>query len=191
MTRKVSVEERFIAGDVLDSDNTLTWNEAQGTLLLSFFSTDSVVEIDPATGGTPRWFGQLPGAWAFDPPESAFWWQHGAVYTGAGTLLLSTRAGEQTEETVVREYALDEHAQVLRQVWSFGAGEGIWAEELGEAWRLPGGNTLHNLGTAQRLREIAPDGQVVWDLTWTRGSFLGRSEPIADLYALLPDAGAR
>ena len=86
----------------------------------------------------------------------------------------------------MREYELDHDAQTLRQLWSFGQGQGIYGDELGEAWRLPGGNTLHNTGTAQRLREITPDGEVVWDVSWTRGSFVGRSEPIEDLYALLP-----
>ncbi|MFH1465043.1 MAG: hypothetical protein ABIO70_11720 [Pseudomonadota bacterium] len=171
--------------------NTLLWDAATDTFLFSFFSTDTVAQIDASTGETLRWFGQLPGAWAFDPEESAFWWQHGAALTAAGTLLVSTRVAEHTDETAVREYALDEGTSTLRQVWAFGEDEGIYGAELGEAWRLEGGNTLHNLGTAQRIREITPAGRVVWDLGWTRGSFVGHSEPIGDLYALLPEGGAR
>ncbi len=168
------------------SGNTLTYSQASGSFLFSFFSTDTVVEIDASSGETLRWFGHLDGSWAFDPEDSAFYWQHGAVYTDAGTLLTSTADGEPGQETLVREYELDHDAQTLRQLWSFGQGQGIYGDELGEAWRLPGGNTLHNTGTAQRLREITPDGEVVWDVSWTRGSFVGRSEPIEDLYALLP-----
>ena len=179
------------AGSMLPcAANTLLWDAVTDTFLFSFFSTDTVAQIDAATGETLRWFGHLPGSWAFDPEESAFWWQHGASLTASGTLLVSSRLDEHAEETVVREYALDEDASTLRQVWTFGEGEGLYGDELGEAWRLPGGNTLHNLGTAMRVREITPDGRVVWDLGWTRGSFVGHSEPIGDLYALLPGGGA-
>jgi hypothetical protein len=179
------------AGSMLPcSANTLWWDAATDTFLFSFFSTDTVAQIDVATGTTLRWFGHLGGAWAFDPEESAFWWQHGATFTSGGTLLVSTRAAEHTEETIVREYALDEDQSTLRQIWAFGEGEGLYGDELGEAWRLPGGNTLHNLGTAMRIREITPDGRVAWDLGWTRGGFVGHSEPIDDLYTLLPGDGA-
>ncbi len=166
------------------SANTLTWSEARGSYLFSFFSTDTVVEIDDE-GSTLRWFGALPGAWAFEPSDSQFFWQHGPVFTDEGTLLLSTLNGEPGDETLVREYALDEANETLVQVFAFGAGEGIYGDELGEAWRLPGGNTLHNMGTAQRIREITPEGEVVWDLSWSRGSFVGRSEPVGELWGML------
>jgi hypothetical protein len=166
------------------SANTLVWSEPRASFLMSFFTTDSVVEID-REGGSLRWFGHLPGSWAFEPVDSAFYWQHGAHFTAEGTLLTSTLDGEPGQEMLVREYDLDEEQQTLRQRWSFGQGEGLYGDEMGEAWRLPGGHTLHNMGTAQRLREITPDGEVVWDLGWSRGSFIGRSEGIEDLYDLL------
>jgi len=168
------------------SANTLNWSEQRGSYLISFFSTDTVVEVDGDSGENLRWFGHLPGSYAFEPEDSAFFWQHGTVFTDAGTLLVSTLNGEPGDESLVREYSLDDDSAVLEQIWTFGAGEGIYGYEMGEAWRLPNGNTMHNTGTAQRLREITPDGQVVWDLGWSRGSYIGRSEGIEDLYGLLP-----
>ena len=56
---------------------------------------------------------------------------------------------------------------------------------MGEAHRLPNGNTLHNYGSNARLREVTPEGQVVWDVQWS-GSLIARSTPIEDLYALMP-----
>lgn len=169
--------------------NTLRYDEARGAFLFSFFTLETVFEIDAETGQTRRAFGHLDGAWAFEPADSAFWWQHGVYYTEAGTLLTSARIAPDVDETVVREYRLDEEEQRLVEVWSYGAGEGVYGRVLGEAWRLPGGNTLHNLGEASRLREITPDGRVVWDIGWQRDKWLGRSTPLADLYALLPDQG--
>ena len=168
------------------TSNSVSWHEPSQRFLVSFYSSDTVVEIDPEAGQATRWFGHLPGAWGFEPEDSAFWWQHGAHLTDAGTLLLSTKITEDGEETVVREYELDPHAQLLRQVWSFGEGQGVYGEVMGEAWRLPGGNTLHNYGSATRVREITPDGEVVWEVSFSSGTYLGRTTPIADLYALLP-----
>jgi hypothetical protein len=58
---------------------------------------------------------------------------------------------------------------------------------MGEAHRLPNGNTLHNTGSDSRLREFAPDGTVVWELDWMGNDVeIGRSTPITDLWALAP-----
>ena len=168
------------------SSNTVTWDEPSGHVLFSLYSSDSVVELDPTTGESLRWFGHLPDAWSFDPEDSAFWWQHGVHYTEAGTLLVSAKETENGDETVVREYELDEDSQALVQVWSFGDGEGVYGPEMGEAHRLPNGNTLHNYGSGARVREITPEGVVVWDLTFSSGTYLGRTTPIDDLYAFAP-----
>jgi len=168
------------------ASNTVTWDDATGHVLFSLYSSDSVVELDPATGESLRWFGHIPDAWSFDPEESAFWWQHGVHYTEAGTLLVSAKKTRFGNETVVREYALNEDSQTLEQVWTFGDGEGVYGPEMGEAHRLENGNTLHNYGSGARVREITPDGVVVWDLTFSSGTYLGRTTPIGDLYAFAP-----
>ncbi len=174
--------------------NTLAYDAARDTFLYSLFTVESVLEVDASTGDLLRVFGQLDGAWSFDPPESAFWYQHGSVYTDEGTLLVSTHRAEDDEELVVREYEVDEEARTLRQVWSFGEGEGVTGAQMGEAHRLRGGHTLHNYGTHAVLREVTDAGEVVWDVRWetqeygrSPGYSIGRSTPIydADLYRLL------
>lgn len=166
--------------------NAISWTESTESWLLSSFDMETVFEVDRATSQATRWFGHLTGSWSFDPSDSVFWWQHGANITESGTLLLSTRISEEGSETVVREYELDEGAETLRQVWTFGEGEGIHAETLGEAERLPGGNTQHNLGSALRLREVTPEGEVVWDLEIEGDDqYLARSETLESLYAFL------
>ena len=168
--------------------NSVSWSPDNDRFLLSLFGKETVVEVDRPTGQTIRWFGHLVGSWSFDPAYSLFWWQHGANFTDAGTLLLSTRIAEHVAETVVREYELDEGATTLRQVWSFGDGEGLFADILGEAQRLPNGNTMHNLGDAARMREITPDGRVVWDLEIEGSSqYLARSTPLESLYTFLDE----
>ena len=164
--------------------NTLSYSAATNTFLYSFFSLETVIEIDPDTGETNRYFGHTGAdAWGFDPPESAFWWQHGAYYTDTGTVLLSSKVEDDGEETVLREYALDEQNHALVEVFSFGEGEGIYGDTMGEADYTPGGHILHNYGSSPRLREVSLDGEVVWDIKWD-AQFIGRSTPLPDLYAL-------
>jgi hypothetical protein len=170
--------------------NGLYWDAAADRYLISSWAIDTVIEIDGATGALNRYFGQLPGAWSFDPPESEFDWQHGPIYTDAGTLMVSSKRWDpeaSRNETVAYEYALDEGAQTLREVWSFGKGQGIYGAFMGEVHRLPGGNTLHNYGEEARLREVTPDGEVVWEVWWEGDAHIGRSTPFADLYDLVPD----
>jgi len=189
-------DERGIEGDC--KHNSLSWDSASDSFLYSLYTSDTVVQIDRASGATLRVFGEAHGDYTFEPEDSAFWWQHGAVFTEAGTLLLSTHTSPDHEspaqQTVAREYALDDDAQVLEQIWSFGEGSGCSATNAGEAHRLPNGDTLHNLGTCGIVREATPDGAVVWDLDWREGlpedeadaRLVGRSVFVEDLYAFAP-----
>ena len=87
---------------------------------------------------------------------------------------------------MVREYSVDDGGERLTQIWSHGDDERIEAPLGGSVARLPGGNTLHNTGNAGRIRELTPNGELVWELTFPDGTYLGRATPIEDLYALLP-----
>lgn len=176
-----------IAGTIRNcGSNALWWDERTDRFLFSFWSTDTVVEIDHQTGTTLRWFGDLPGSWSFEPERAQFWWQHGAVYTDAGTLLVSTKDAPQGEETLVREYALDEASETLTEIYSFGEGRGIFGPYMGEAHRLGNGNTLHVYGAGGHLAEATPDGEVAWEVTWEGDKHNGHTTPWRDLYALLP-----
>jgi hypothetical protein len=166
--------------------NTLNYDEPTDRYLFSFYTFESVVEVDGTTGQATRWFGHIPGAYTFDPPDSAFWWQHGGHITSTGTFLTSSDLTSSGVETVVREYEIDDATETLREVWSFGVGEGVYGYQMGEAVRLSNGNTLHNYGDLARLREVTPEGDVVWDAEWD-ANLIGRSMPIADLYLLAPE----
>ena len=167
--------------------NSIWLDEANDTLLLSFPTRDTfVLEVDVETGEELRWFGHIPQAWGFDPPQSAFEYQHGATYTDAGTLLVSSQVSPSSYEGVVREYELDDKGEILREVWSYGQGDGIEARYAGEAHRLSNGNTLHNTGTTPRVREITEDGEVVWDLAFEGSRLIGRTTWLEDLYTLAP-----
>ena len=106
-------------------------------------------------------------------------------YTQAGTLLLTSTASME-DGTFVREYTVDDESRTLHQVWSHGDGTGAWM--MGEAHRLPNGNTLISYGSTPIVREVTADGDVAWQLDWT-GTIdggLARTFLVEDLYALHP-----
>ncbi len=165
--------------------NSITYDEASDSVILSFFSSETVLQFDLARGEPSRWFGHVSSDWTFADPDTTFWWQHGAILTAEGTLLLSTRRSETAEETVLREYTLNESTLQLEEIWSFGAGEDLYAPTLGEGHRLAGGNTIQNLGSYARIREVTPSGTVVWDLDLGGArQFVGRSVPMSSLWEL-------
>jgi hypothetical protein len=166
--------------------NAIFHDEPTDHVLISLPDPDAVIEVDLDSGGVIDWWSPLREELVFDPPESTFWFQHGATLTDDGTLLLSSQATADDIDGVVSEYAIDRDAPALTRVWTHGAGDGIEAEFSGEAHRLPGGNTLHNTGTTPRVREITPEGEVVWDIAWEGYRLLGRVEMLEDLYALAP-----
>jgi hypothetical protein len=194
-----SIESVFSCDDFLDDigepnnsdcgSNTLTYDPATDTFLVSLFFLETIVEFDATTGAYDKWFGHVDGSWAFDPPSSAFWYQHGGYYTADGTLLTSTHIEPRPDggENVTREYMLDEVNKTLVNIWSFGEGDGVYGDQMGEAHRLPNGNVLQNYGTLARLREGTYDGTIAWDVLWPLSSDIGRSAPVSDLYALAPD----
>lgn len=170
--------------------NSLWWDETDDILLSSSYTQETVLRLDRASGEVLDSWGN-EGDWSFDPPESQFWFQHGAHLTEAGTLLLSCHSSRDSDEAVVREYQLDEDARVLREIWSVGQGEGVEAPYYGEARRLPGGNTLQNYGSNALVREWTSAGTVVWEVQWVdaRGdaaSTIGRMVSLDDLSPLLP-----
>lgn len=186
-------EEREVLA--MCQSNTITYDEQSDSFLVSFYTTSTLVQIDHQTGATLRVMGAALGDYAFDPETSIFDWQHGAYWLDATTLLLSTHRTDVPEEeleTVAREYHIDDGAMTLTNTWSFGEGEGLQANTAGEALRLPNGNTLHNYGSFGRLREVTPDGTIVWDVDWRidmtdyYDRLIGRTTFIEDLYTFAP-----
>lgn len=176
-------------GDNQCASNTIRWHEPTNTFLYSLYSHETILEIDPENSSVLRIFGHQDNAYAFVPTSAGIWWQHGGHYTQEGTLMTSSYVDDGDDELVVREYEVDDDAKVLRLIWSFGEGKGVHSEYMGEAHRLPGGNVLHNYGSPPRLREVTPEGEVVWDVAMKHTNSyweVGRSAPLADLYAFAP-----
>ncbi|MEN0063373.1 MAG: aryl-sulfate sulfotransferase [Myxococcota bacterium] len=164
--------------------NALWYDPASDTYTYSWYSVESVVEVDRSTGEATWWSqsGGLPlegldNEYSFDPPSSQFIWQHGVEILDNGHLLISS---DDADSTLVREYEIDREAKVLREVWSYDPG--VYAQFNGDTRRLPGGNTLHGVGAASVLYEVTPDNTVAWRAFFSADKMLGRADVIEDLY---------
>ncbi|MCB9690097.1 MAG: hypothetical protein H6735_33960 [Alphaproteobacteria bacterium] len=177
--------------------NGLFYVEATDSFLYSFYTNDSIVEVDRATGQSLWWAGEVPGGYAFSPERSQYLWQHGLSYTPTGTLLLSSEwdggANEhghcaglftQTCTTWLMEYEVDPATKELRAVWTDDSE--VLADTNGQAWRLANGNTLHLVGSAGVIREVdTATGDDVWRVDFRSDRLIGAGQFIDDLYDLL------
>lgn len=166
--------------------NTLYWSEADDTLLFSSDNENTVVHLDRASGDVLAYWGRLSGAWAFDDGTIGWWKNHSPQWTPDGHLLLTSWLGADNHELTAREYALDEAAQTLTEVWTCDPSAGIVADFSGETRRLANGNTLINYGPGATVREYTPDCELAWELAWPAETTLRRMSELEDLYALAP-----
>jgi len=164
-----------------DPNETL-WFPDTDTILWSMWASDTVVEIDRQTGELLRQFGRMDDSWRFDPIDSAFDMQHYPNYTRDGTLLVSTHMPREDGQQRAWEYELDDETQTLTVIWGYGEGVDHYARYAGEAQRLDNGHTLINYGTGADLREVTPDGDVVWEVQWAADYNIGHVTLIGDLY---------
>jgi hypothetical protein len=152
------------------------------------FFSDTVFEVDVATGEVIRQMGQLTSGdpYDFDPPESMFAYQHNPYWLDTGNLLVSTHIVGVSGTQVAAEYTVDDSTQTLTRVWEYISTD-IWAEQVGEAVRLPNGNTIQGYGQNGAVREVTTDGDIVWEVFWVtppNQRTVGHLSLIPDLYAL-------
>jgi hypothetical protein len=177
--------------------NTINYNEADDTVLMSFPEPNTVAQINRTTGALVATYGDRSGSYTFSPTTWSFEFQHFPNITDRGTLIVSTHlsafphrspAGPMQHAFV--EFDIDRTGRRLVERWSYTLGtEWTWAK--GMAIRLPNGNVLGNYGTGGVIREITPDKQTAFHVKFDvpTGSdyfnkMVGHNVLIDDLYAL-------
>lgn len=152
--------------------NSLNWDPTLDTYLVSMANLDTILELDAATGQEVRSFG---GTGGYAPAD--LWEQcprpHEAYWTDAGTLLCMCIDGSQV---LPGEYRVDDSLGEMDRIWTWDEGDPHTALAQGQALRLANGNTLLSLGTTGLLREVTPDGRVVWEASAPIGSWFGLVE---------------
>lgn len=154
-------DERIVGYNEWTHSNSLVpWN---GGWLLMPRWLDSLVALDGAF--RPRWVmgGVAPDIG--DPDEPLF--QHAHMSWAEGNRILVFDNGYNhpvLPASRVVEIEIDEVAMTARQVWSYSHPQGGGTSFLGDAKRLPNGNTLIAWGGVREVTEVTPEGEVVWKL---------------------------
>jgi hypothetical protein len=179
--------------------NTINWNPADNTVLMSFPDENTVAQINRATGALVATYGDRSGSYTFSPTTWSFEFQHFPNITADGTLIVSSHMPQAGTVDGTRpvamghafmEFTIDRTNRRLVEKWIYNAGP-EWAMYKGMAIRLPNGNTLGNYGTGGFIREITPDKRTAFHVKFDAPSgndnfnkMVGHNVLIDDLYAL-------
>jgi hypothetical protein len=190
--------------DFICYTNTINWNEADDTVLMSYPEPNTVVQVSRATGMVVGQYGDAPGSYEFAPPlsmppsEWGFGFQHFPNITPDGTLILSSHMPGYTDfdttptpnQHAFLEFTIDRENERLIEKWRYTGGT-EWPRSKGMAIRLSNGNTLGNYGTGGVIREITPDKETVFHVKFDHeggndayNKMVGNNVLIDDLYAL-------
>jgi arylsulfate sulfotransferase len=181
----------------------VTYDASDDSIIVSLRTQDCIVKFDHVTGEL-KWILGDHGNWRSPwsdkllKPEGQLAWQyhqHDCSVTPAGTILcfdngnfratpFATKMPAEESYSRIVEFAVDEAAMAVRQVWSYGAGSGerLYGCYQGGAYRLPRtGNTFMTYGGVctidgvptsnnhegfcrARLMEVTPEKEIVFDM---------------------------
>lgn len=139
--------------------NALDYDAARDVYLVGLRNLQTIVQVDVETRSCDWAFGGSGGTVEIDGPT--FLHQHQFTRTEAG-LLVFDNDGAPGNESRVLEYAFDEGAATATQVDSFRADPALYSFILGDAHRLPGGDTAVVWSVPATVDRYAPDHTRVW-----------------------------
>ncbi len=164
--------------------NALNYYSDTETYLMSFAHLNSVAEIERSTGNVLRSFGDYGNYGYADAGTTPLRFQHYAHWTEDGTLLMTVHYNADDDNFMAVEYSVDDQARTIEEIWSYGREDSIPVLAEGQVFRLDNGNTLVNFGYAGILREVTPDGEVVWEVLADVGTWFGSIMYVDDFYEL-------
>lgn len=156
--------------------NALNYSEERDSYLLSLGHLDTIYEIDRSTGAVLL---------HITPEDVAtgevYNFQHDTNWSSDGTLLLLSYP--EDKPAIAIEYAVSSEG-VLEEVWSYQRDK-MGSTLLGQARRLPNGNTFINFGGIGEMREVTPSGDIAWQLNIGLGAWFG-NVALLDTLPVLP-----
>jgi len=146
-----------------------------GNLLLSSRDLSEITKINLQTGDVIWRLGGKANMFRLVNGQP-FAFQHDVRQLPNGDITVFDNQGttQNPAASVAIEYKIDETNKTATQVWSFAHAPAVFATYMGDAQRLPDGNTFLDWGapfTGTRyaydtMTEVAPDGQILFDLSF-------------------------
>jgi hypothetical protein len=128
--------------------------DARGEVLMSLRTTSGVIAVDRQTGGVTMHI-----------PPSLVSHQHSPVALANGNILVFDNGNFRTGAHVAFSRVLEMDPASREVVWSYADDmvNMFYSAFMGNAQRLPNGNTHITESATGRLFEVTPAGQVVWE----------------------------
>ncbi|WP_375424243.1 arylsulfotransferase family protein [uncultured Friedmanniella sp.] len=147
-----------------------------GNLVISARHTWAVYKVARDTGRVLWRLGGKKSDFAV-PSAARFAWQHDAEFEAANELRIFDNASDGTVKTHARSrilwLSLDETRRRATLVRRFQHPDLVQADAMGNAQRLANGNVFVGWGTAKRVTEFSPTGEVLFDATLPDVSYRG------------------
>jgi hypothetical protein len=138
--------------------------DPDGNLLISSRNTIAINKIDRNTGNILWTLGGRSNQFNFNG-DPGFWYQHDIRRLANGHITLFDNGnGHNPPASRFLEYAIDETNHVVTNTWQWPNNNSLYSFIMGNAQRLPNGNTLGSWSTVNRVTEVTADGQVAYDL---------------------------
>lgn len=160
--------------------NSIHYNLATDTYLLSLGGLDTLLEMERATGQITRSFGTsgaLTGMYGLAEGATPFHLQHDAFLDEAGDLHFFAAS---MSENGGLSFTVDDQASLLRQSAAVGFDLGYESFALGQYLPLETGGALLNFATSGVVVEVDAAGAVAWQLETELGHVLGNVHPFTD-----------
>lgn len=188
-------------GEDFTHGNSLVYDAWDDAYLYNAKHLDTLIALDRGTGkidwqagGRYGDFIDLDGD-VIDPVDTydvdgphRTWWSHAHLSDvwEDGFVLYDNGSHHEPLISRVAAYDWDTSAHTLRRTFSFGSETGVYDPILGDVRRLDNGNYLTAWTMVGMITELTPDGRVVWRLTTSLGSAIGRIGYVPSLYGPEP-----
>jgi hypothetical protein len=150
--------------------------DSDGDLLISSRHLDEVTKISRTTGEIIWRLGGRNNQFTFTNDPERFSYQHDARRLENGNILLYDNGNHHdVPHSRAVEYRLDETAMTATVVWQYRHTPEVFSYAMGNAQRLPNGNTLIGWGAYPLVTEVRPDGTVAFEMQLPPGVFTYRA----------------
>ncbi len=153
-----------LTADTIDYDhcNALKYDH-DGNILVSSRHFDSITKINRQTGQVMWRLGGVANDFTFTN-DTGFALQHDIRRLPNGHITLFDNGTPVRGYSWAVEYDLDEAAHLITRTWEY---TGPWSFCCGNVQRLPNGNTLINFAVPGVIREVTPNGSIVFEAILT------------------------
>jgi hypothetical protein len=164
--------------------NSLMYDDNEGSYYLMSKNLDAVFKIDRSSGQLLWQLGGEESTLELVGEGRPFTHAHMSHRWGDHLLVFDNGYHQYPSRSRVVEYLVDEESGSYEQIWEYSDPSDRFVQLLGDARRLPGGNTLVSWSTAGLITEISPEGDLVWQAEAELGYSTGRVSWFQDLYRL-------